>query len=57
MGGGGGGIRGGGVGVGHVHFLSKLGVGRVTLRRWGGGRGGDFIALIECQEYQTESRK
>ena len=41
--------------MGHIHFISKLGVRCVSLSSGEGG--GDCITLIECQEYQTKSRK
>ena len=40
-------------GEGYLHFLSKLGVGRVSLSSGEAG----CIALIKSQEYQTKSRK
>ena len=39
-----------------IHFLSKLGVGHVSLSSEEGWDGG-WMALIECQEYQTKLRK
>lgn len=42
------------IGVGHMHFLSKLGVGRVSLSSKEGG--GGCIVLIERHQYQTKSR-
>ena len=51
---GGGGEGVGKKGVGHMLFPCKSGVGRVSPYS---GEGGDCITLIECQQYQTKSRK